>query len=157
MTWTAPRTWTDGETVTAVEMNAHVRDNLKAIGDAWAAYTPTFTNLTLGASTVTGNYMQAGKLVHTRGSITLGTGFAITGTVQASLPVSAIATAVPIGSAGLFDTSATDYRWWNAVVTPGGTATVIFSDPAHARVNATVPWTWAVGDVIRWETEYESA
>lgn len=28
MTWTAPRTWIAGETVTAAIMNAHIRDNL---------------------------------------------------------------------------------------------------------------------------------
>lgn len=32
MAWTAPRTWTDGELVTATMMNTHVRDNLLAIG-----------------------------------------------------------------------------------------------------------------------------
>ena len=32
MAWTAPRTWTDGELVTAAIMNAHVRDELNAIG-----------------------------------------------------------------------------------------------------------------------------
>lgn len=31
MAWTAPRTWTDGELVTAAIMNPHVRDNLKAV------------------------------------------------------------------------------------------------------------------------------
>lgn len=32
MAWTAPRTWTDGELVTAAIMNPHVRDNLLAVG-----------------------------------------------------------------------------------------------------------------------------
>lgn len=31
MAWTAPRTWTPGETVTASLMNAHVRDNLNTL------------------------------------------------------------------------------------------------------------------------------
>ena len=35
MAWTAPRSWVADEVVTADVMNAHVRDNLKAIGDAW--------------------------------------------------------------------------------------------------------------------------
>jgi hypothetical protein len=35
MSWTAPRTWTVGEVVTAAMMNAHVRDNLKYVhGDS---------------------------------------------------------------------------------------------------------------------------
>jgi hypothetical protein len=33
MSWTTPRTWTDGELVTAVMMNAHVRDNMNALRD----------------------------------------------------------------------------------------------------------------------------
>lgn len=33
MAWTTPRTWTDGELVTAAIMNTHVRDNLNAIGN----------------------------------------------------------------------------------------------------------------------------
>lgn len=32
MAWTAPRTWTDTELVTAAIMNPHVRDNLLALG-----------------------------------------------------------------------------------------------------------------------------
>lgn len=32
--WTAPRTWTTGETVTAAMMNAHVRDNTAWLGGA---------------------------------------------------------------------------------------------------------------------------
>ena len=33
MAWSAPRTWSPGETVTASLMNAHVRDNLNAVSD----------------------------------------------------------------------------------------------------------------------------
>jgi len=32
MAWTAPRTWTDGELVTAAIMNPHIRDNLNSLG-----------------------------------------------------------------------------------------------------------------------------
>lgn len=37
MAWTTPRTWVPGETVTASIMNAHVRDNLQALYDGFAA------------------------------------------------------------------------------------------------------------------------
>ncbi len=33
MAWTAPRTWTTGELVTAAVMNTHVRDNLSYLKD----------------------------------------------------------------------------------------------------------------------------
>ena len=45
MTWTAPRTWVSGETVTASIMNTHVRDNLNALADgAWGRDTTFVTN-----------------------------------------------------------------------------------------------------------------
>lgn len=70
MAWTSPRTWVAGEVVTAALLNTHVRDNLKAIGDAWTAYTPTWksgaggTDISIGSGTKAGLYLQAGKLVH---------------------------------------------------------------------------------------------
>lgn len=33
MAWTTPRTWTDGETVTAAIMNTHLRDNFQFFAD----------------------------------------------------------------------------------------------------------------------------
>lgn len=156
MAWTAPSTWVAG-LVTSTMLNTQIRDNFKAIGDPWQSYAPTFTNLTLGASTVTGNYMEAGKLVHARGSITLGTGFAITGTVQVSLPVTGNGPIVPLGQAGLRDVSAGAYRWWSAVANAANATSFFVADPSDTRVNATTPWTWAVGDVITWQLAYEAA
>ena len=49
MTWTAPKTWAVGETVTAANVNLHLRDNMKATVHA-------FTDLTImqsGTFTVT--------------------------------------------------------------------------------------------------------
>jgi hypothetical protein len=56
---------------------------------AWKAYTPTTSGITLGTgSTVTFAYCQIGKTVHVRGAITLGTGGAVTTTVDIGTPVS---------------------------------------------------------------------
>ena len=41
MAWTAPRTWTDGEFVTAAIMNPHIRDNQLAIAEHLIARTPS--------------------------------------------------------------------------------------------------------------------
>ena len=75
MAWTAPRTWVAGETVTAAMLNAHLRDNLKAITDPWTTYTPTIGGgWTLGSGTITGNYIRIGKTVHVRIGWILGSG-----------------------------------------------------------------------------------
>lgn len=77
MAWPATiRTWLAGEKPTAALLNQQIRDPLKAIGDAWTSYTPTWTasttNPTIGNGTLTGAYIQAGKLVIFRIRIVLG-------------------------------------------------------------------------------------
>ena len=54
MGWTAPRTWVDGEVVTASIMNTHVRDNFEDIRDAKTcqAYRNTTQSITNTASVV---------------------------------------------------------------------------------------------------------
>jgi hypothetical protein len=74
MAWTAPRTWVAGETVTAAMMNAHLRDNLKAITDPWTAYTPTLagTGWALGNGTLNGHYSRIGSTVQFRAQLVIG-------------------------------------------------------------------------------------
>lgn len=108
MAWTSPRTWVSGETLTAALLNVHVRDNLKAIGDAWTSYgtsatilTATTTNPTLGSgSSAVAYYMAAGKLVHFRIQVICGTsGAAVgSGTYKFLLPATPrTGTIAPIG------------------------------------------------------------
>ena len=88
MTWTAPRTWTDSEVVTAAMFNAHVRDNLNVVktvrnsaGRLSALSSATLADLT--SANVTGvakvgsaNAFTAGTTQHT-------------GTARVVLPVGA--------------------------------------------------------------------
>lgn len=90
MAWTSPRTWTSGEVPTAAIFNTHVRDNLKAIGDAWTAWSPTLVATTIGNGSTVSRYMQAGKLVHFRHSVTLGSTSSVSGAQMGfTLPVNA--------------------------------------------------------------------
>jgi hypothetical protein len=77
MAWTDPRTWLAGEEPTATVLNTHIRDNLKAIGDAWQSYTPVWgssgTAPVVGNGSLLGNWISAGKLVIWRFSFTSGT------------------------------------------------------------------------------------
>lgn len=158
MAWTDPRTWVSGEVVTAALMNAHVRDNFKALGDAWQAYTPTYTNFTLGNGTVSAAYMQVGKMAGYRGLVTLGSTSSVSGIFRVSLPVAHVSSAAyyPLGgNAGLFDTSANARRWWTPVSFTG--TEFIISDSSAANANATNPWTWATGDQFSWLFFYETA
>src|SRR5687767_858390 len=71
---------------------------LNALNAAWTTWSPTWTNLTVGTSTVTARYRQIGKLVCCRLHIVLASGFAVSGDIQFTLPVTRAAYG---GSAGL--------------------------------------------------------
>jgi len=145
MAWTDPRTWVASEVVTAALLNTHVRDNLKAIGDAWAPWTPTLSGWTLGNGTLTGTKMTAGKLIIGRVNYTVGSTDTPSGNLVISLPAtSGMTSGTAIGQAGLLDTS-TGSRAFRTVW-QASTTTMQFSTEADARITPTAPWTWATGD-----------
>lgn len=158
MAWTAPRTWVAGETVTAANLNAHVRDNLNAIGDPWTSYTPTLSNWTLGNGTLTGFYIQAGKFVWGKAFYTVGSTDTKSGNLVIGLPVTKVTddgTGSPVGFGLAFDTSGSAYN--TVVAGHSTTARMLFYTPTSGVVNATVPWTWATGDKLHVEFFYEAA
>lgn len=136
---------------------------------AWISYTPTFTNFTIGNATVTARYIQLGKIVHARGSLTYGSTSAMGTSPTMSLPITSISTGYPTsGSAnetigqGSYQrvgvgTYLVAYTWlsttsvnvlvWNA----GGTYLVL------TGITASVPGTWATGDTLTWDMTYEAA
>lgn len=170
MAWTAPRTWVAAETVTASLMNTHVRDNLKAIGDAWTSYTPTWTATgtapAIGNGTAVGSYVAAGKLIHFKFLVTFGSTSTFgTGSYRFALPVTAATvtfTTQAVHSSGyILDSSASSSLHTFArmvttstmeVLSPTSTANV-----ALAVVGQTVPWTWAQSDTISVAGTYEAA
>lgn len=158
MAWTSPRTWVASEVVTAALLNTHVRDNLKAVGDAWTSYTPTYTNFTLGNGTVSAFYQSAGKQTMYRGLITLGTTSSVTGNIRISLPATAgfSGFGYPFaGAVSILDTSAS-LRWVRFPLLQSSTEFYI-GDATDTRTSATAPMTWATGDTISWQFVYEAA
>lgn len=156
MAWTAPRTWVAGETVTAALLNTHVRDNLKAIGDPWTSYTPTYGGFTIGNAVVTAKYLQAGKLVIGEVKIVFGSTSTWSGTFTVSMPVTASLTLVPVGTAFMSDASTSANRFGVAVL--NSTTTVAFVDSGGTNnTSSTAPFTWANGDILAFAFTYEAA
>lgn len=158
MVWVNPRTWAAGELATAAKLN-EIRDSLKAIGDAWTAYTPTLTNWTLGNGTLTGSYVQAGKLVIAKVFFTVGSTTTVSGSLVIGLPVTKVAddafgTSLQ-GTAMLFDTSSSTRNMRLAL--QNSTGSMAFHDLTGNIVNATVPWAWATGDKLNATVMYEAA
>ena len=173
MGWTAPRTWAAAETVTASIMNAHVRDNLKALADGWVAYTPTWTASgtapALGNGTIVGGSITTGPktldffILLTMGSTTTYG----TGTYRFTLPASAASrgTGSTINMSGLLtDTSAGAAGKWGVQACQFVTTSTIellaptaTADSKLAIVGQLVPFTWANTDIISIAGRYEAA
>lgn len=157
MAWTAPKTWVAGETVTAAQLNAHLRDNLKAITDPWTDYTPTIGGWSLGGATVTGRYTQIGKTVHVSVKCVMGAGMSLGTTPSFSLPVPVKSGVVAAGVAHFDDLGTTAYM--GMVDAANSTAYVWGIGTAGTRVHLTTLWpfTWNVGDVVTFDLTYEAA
>lgn len=148
--------------VTVAKLN-QLRDALKAIGDPWTAYTPTWsattTNPTLNNGTLSGAYIQAGKLIHFRVVLTFGSttnpgsgGWYFTLPAVPNLPGY-----VAIDSGAFaYDTSATGRRS-GTVVTQDGTGRIYLIDGSGGVIGSAAPWAWANGDSLSFAGSYEAA
>lgn len=127
--------------------------------DAWAATIPTYSNLSLGNGSVDAAYCRNGRTVTYRGAITFGSTTSVTGAIQVSLPVAAKSATWSIGSVIGEDSSASFARTFGAAeINPSIFATGInFASTGNASWTATVPFTWATGDILRWTITYEAA
>ena len=122
---------------------------------AWTAYTPTLLNMTLGNGTVTAAYSQVGKIVSYRAKVVLGSTSSISADAAIGGPVTpkvVVSNADAwIGNAAYIDVSAS--QWYQ-----GFTKGVYLGYPGlYGYVAATVPFTWASGDVIHVNGTYEAA
>jgi hypothetical protein len=157
--WTTPTTWAAGATVTAAQLNEQVRDNQKAIGDAWTSWTPTFSGgiTAIGNATVSAKYLQAGKLVIGSVKVTMGstTTFAAAG-IQLTAPVTMAATLhLGMGSAYMVDTSAG--LGYVGVVTPASASQFSIGYNGTSGATNLIPFTWANTDVLSFSFTFEAA
>jgi hypothetical protein len=131
----------------------------------WTAFTPVFTNFTLGNGTTSCTYKQYGQLVVVRINIVLGTTSVMGTTPLINHPVTGRTTfagSTNIGNIELQDTSATtNYKGYFLYNTT--TAVAMFVENAAATyvtrtgINSTIPFTWASTDVISGLYIYEAA
>lgn len=160
MAWTAPRTYVAGEVVTAAILNIDHRDNLKAIGDAWTAYTPTWTTdgtaPSLGNGTLTGAFMSAGK--HTTFRLRLLAGSTTTfgtGQFRFTYPVTALTASNPDLSGYVFRSGPS---YWGIIgVEFSATVFRMVGTANNSLVTSTAPVTFTNGDALVMGGTYEAA
>ena len=161
MAYTTPTTAVSGATLAAAVWNASVRDNFKALADAWTSYTPTLTGFTLGNGTIVGYYMQVGKFVTFRAKFTFGTTSAAASAWPTfTLPVTSASNDLfQLFTGGYRDASASQY-YAGAAYCPGTFTTVrvgiIGSSGATTQPTTTTPFTWTTSDTIEVAGVYEA-
>jgi hypothetical protein len=131
---------------------------------AWTAYTPSFTNFTLGNGTLVARYRKLGKTAEVLVRVTLGSTSSVSGTIVVTLPSGIVTNQVNIahtsncaiedfGTAtfAAFSTyygTGEMYLWVGAA---GGT------NLSYGGTSATSPMTWTTNDAFQIQMSYEVA
>jgi hypothetical protein len=127
-------------------------------GFTFAAYTPTYTNLTIGNGTVTARYGQSGKFVTVNWKLLFGSTSSVSGAVLVSLPVTAANTNA-VGNVYILDAATGEYL---GIVKLESTTSMKILTPQYASnviagLSSSFPMTWATNDEMRITLVYEAA
>ncbi len=168
-TWTGTVTSpTAGETTTYPAKIDAMRDALKAVSEAWTAYTPTWSGITtnpaLGNGSFSGSaYARVNKLIHFRIVLTMGTTTTYgTGGWRLTLPVAPLSTARQSFVADYLDAGTNGWHG-NAVWDNTASALVLYTpattagNPYRVVGNGNAPFTWGNGDQACIAGTYEAA
>lgn len=169
MAFVTPTDVATGEVLTASRYNQDVVANFAAIGGPWTAYTPTWTNLTVGNATQASAYINAGKLYIVRIGLQFGSTTSISGSPEFTLPDgvsvnSSYYDTYVFGTGSMRDDSA-GFGFTSPILrstTTAGRLRFATTNAAgtYARndvVSATIPFTWATSDRIEGQFFFEAA
>lgn len=156
-----------GDTTTVPTNLATYRDALKALSEAWTSYgsgaswTAVSSNPAIGNGTWAAAYLQVGKLVMVRISITMGSSTTYgSGQWRVALPVAPKSGIRWSFQAEALDANVNQYTC-RGVYDGGGTYASIFrvggGAAADTSVTGTAPFTWGTGDVLTVQGRYETA
>jgi len=140
--------------------HTEINDALQTLG-TWTAYTPTWTNVTVGSGTVDFDYIQFNKTVVVRGRFVYGSGSAITGIIRFTLPVTAVSTSALCADCRILDAGIAGYVGLIEAVSASQMQVVVANTASTygswAGTSGTVPFTWATGDLFEFVLIYEAA
>jgi len=149
------------------DIQAAIDEAVAPLTAPWTSYVPTWDNTTtnpvIGNGSLTGAYSAAGKLIHFRlelrigSTTTLGTGAGWT----FGLPVQPKALTMwqPIGHSLANDVSALATAIGQAGVAAGASGFIVRTPAAasSSTYSQAAPWTWATGDTLCVVGTYEAA
>lgn len=132
----------------------------------WTSYTPTYTNLTVGAGSNTGGFIKVGRTVHFYVRWIFGAGAAVGTNPTYSLPVQASTrysstTLDAFGTVIILDSGTADFGGTSLFATSTSGALQVWNSAGTYltanSVTATVPMTWTTSDGFVVFGTYESA
>lgn len=127
------------------------------IGGEWQDWTPAWTSgVTTGNGTWAGRYVRDGNTVQGWARFTLGSTSAVTGVPILTNPVAAV-TSFLASDVQFVDSGSTYYKADLRYTNSGLTLYARGTNGAVTNISATVPFTWAPGDIIEVRFAYEAA
>lgn len=143
-------------------LNTHLQNLATSVQSAIngrSSYTPTLNNITIGNGSVFGYSARSGGVIIDEILITFGSTTTVSGNISvAALPVSEYNSwsSLAGGFVSFYDSSATT-TYQGIAITSGSVITPMIENvsgtyPTLVSVNATVPFTWAVGDKLNIKT-----
>jgi len=135
--------------------------SLFAVG-SWQNWTPSWTSTgtapSVGSGFIGGRFTQIGNLVIANGYIILGAGFAVgSGNYRVSFPVNAASTNGSIGSASIFDASASYVQYPGIAIYVSATTFEMRLGNALGLWSPTSPIPLTQSDQLRFFLMYEAA
>lgn len=150
--------------------------NILQLGDAdlsgmslngliWSTWSPTLTNITIGNGSIQARYTRVGKLVCFRLKLEFGSTTSFSGSPTFSLPATATlltgSGTEHFGTGIALDAGVAAYMiraYLNSTTTVVAHAEVASGTYlTNAAMSATVPFTWATGDLLQINGTYEAA
>jgi hypothetical protein len=139
--------------------NAKLATSAGEVGAAWASWTPTWANLTVGNATQSSTYIQIGKTVHFRVSLILGSTSSISPSPTFSLPVTSVSMDADqqIGHTTFVDNGTGVVQGIVAWKTTTTALPASASTTYYAGFTTSAPFAFTSGDKILCTGTYEAA
>jgi hypothetical protein len=123
--------------------------------NAWEAYTPTNTNVTVGNGTLVARYIRIGRTIHFFWDLTFGSTTAFGGTISIGLPLAAATPGRWAIAGTLLDSGTQNYIAGGIIAAAATQANPLVT--AGGGITSTAPFTWTTGDRIAFSGTYEAA
>lgn len=130
---------------------------------AWDTYTPVDTNVTIGNGTQVARFVRLGRTIHFLWSLTFGTTTSFGAGVSIGIPVAAATPGAWICGVYILDSGTQDYSAGARINAGGSIARITLGITTGTAitggggVTSTIPFTWAVNDILQVSGTYEAA